>query len=251
MHEIIMLETMEDAKAFVQNAYHPIVLMMDPDDVSFCGHVIGDVFGYRMGIETPNIRDVIRDFIDYESLHNRTPLVFMLKGTSFPAPSPADAGSQPQNDWVVHSTDVQAGEGVLTSGFLYSRRRLEEDNVTFRNFGRAAIGEPTDYSDLVNFATIDGYGPEIVVASKEHGRFCSEGDSYCPGARFYFRVGSLQQQPGYTRFMGGHAVRDSLPLDQVNHCVVTVTDVAQRPSWTPKAFTEVANKAFKQRIAEE
>ena len=122
--------------------------------------------------------------------------------------------------------------------------------MSFRPFGREVLGEPRDYFDLINFAPVDGYGPEIVVASKEHSRFCSETDEYRPGVRFYFRLTSLQEQAGYTPFMGGHTVRGSLSLDRVDHHIISLSDLADRSLWTPRTFTEAANQRFGERVSD-
>ena len=127
---------------------------------------------------------------------------------------------------------------------------LRGEGISFRPFGREVLGEPPDYFDLINFAPVDAYGPEIVVASKEHSRFCSETDEYHPGVRFYFKVTSLQEQTGYTQFMGGHAVRGRLSLDRADHCIISPSDLRERSSWTPRTFTEAANQGFKERISD-
>jgi hypothetical protein len=249
MNNLIEIQDLQDIKPHVEAANEPIILVIEAGDEWFYGQVLDGVFGYRMGAETPKIRTIIRDFLKYETTQGRTPIVFLFRGISFPTTM------QDQNDsflenWVVHSTDHVAGKSILSSKRLYSHTCLQGQRISFRPFGREVLGEPPDYFDLINFAAVDGYGPEIVVASKEHGRFCSEMDEYHPGLRFYFKVTSLQKQAGYTPFMGGHAVRGSLSLDRVDHYIITPSDLKERPSWTPRTFTEAANQKFGERISD-
>ncbi|MBN1918225.1 MAG: hypothetical protein JW889_09970 [Verrucomicrobia bacterium] len=219
--------------------------MIENSKESFSGQVLEGLFGYRLGRNWPNINDTVRDFLDYESSQNRTPFVFITTGASLPAPSPIKGTADGAEEWVVHSTDADAANAILEQGCLYSHRQLREQGVEFRAFGRHVLGEPPDYFDLIQFSSLGGIGPELVVASKQHGRFCSESDSYDPGAPFYFRVASLQKQPSHIRFMGGHAVRGHLELKHGEYRTVSRAELPDTTSWTPRTFTEAADGLFR------
>lgn len=181
---VITIDQPQDIGTYVQCAPDPIILVIEPGRGMFCGLIQGPIYGYRIGIETPGLGEVIRDFQDYESAQGRTPLVFILRGLSLPAPLATAAENSVLPDWVVHSTDADAAESILRTGCLHSARRLQHLGIVFRPFGRAVLSEPADYYNLINLAPAEGYGPEIVVASKQQGRFCSEKDSYHPGVQF-------------------------------------------------------------------
>ena len=247
MMKPIRIENLSDVAGCVQDAAEPVVLVIEPGDVSFCGQVIDGLYGFRMGDRTPNLETIVRDFRNYEAPQGRTPMVFALKGALIPT-TDQDAGNS-SAEWVVHSTDGDAGESILCSGRLLSHKRLREEGISFRAFGRGVLGEPPDYFNLIQFANAEEYGAEIVVASKEHGRFCSDADEYNPGVRFYFRVESLKEQPGYTAFMGGHAMRDGLSLDQIDYVNIRVEDLPEKPPWTPRKFTDAANRRFEEIIS--
>lgn len=246
MNDLIKIQDLLDISPYLERVKKPIVLVIDGGNILFCGQILDGLFGYRIGIETGNLDGIIRDFHDYESSQGRTPLVFIFSRFSLSAPIRKNTAD---SNWVVHSTDDGCGQSILRKGMLCSHHHLRAMGIAFRQFGREVLGEPFDYFDLINFASCDGCGPEIVVASKEHGRFCTEDDEYHPGKRFYFRVADLQRQPGYTRFMGGQAIHGNLLLDRVDHCVVSVADLPEKQSWTPRAFTEEANQKFEELIS--
>jgi hypothetical protein len=248
MNEWIAIQHLREIERFASITNRPIVLVLEAGEASFCGQVHEGIFGYRMGSGTPGIRAIVKDFCDYARAQGRTPLLFALGDVSLLGEIQERDGA-PLANWVVHSTDQDAGASICNTRRLWSRNGLRSQGIAFRSFGRAVLGEPSDYSDLVNFAPVSVDGPEIVVASKEHGRFCSTDDLYHPGTRFYFKVSSLQTQSGYTRFMGGHAVRDSLWLDQVEHHLVSLAHLLERPSWTPRTFTKEANRRFAELIS--
>ena len=248
MNDVIEIAGLQGIIPHLEGAKEPIVLVLENGSESFCGQVVEGIFGYKMGVEAPKVGATIRDFVRYETAHGRTPIVFVLKGVSLPG-TMQDQDESSSESWVVHSTDSVSGEAILDSRCLYSHSCLCSQDRSFRAFGRRALGEPEDYFDLINFASVEGFGPEIVVASKEHNRFCTETDEYQPGMRFYFRFTGLKEQTGYTAFMGGHAVRGSLSLDLIDHHVVSASDLPASSSWTPRTFTEAANQEFVKRIS--
>ena len=245
MNDSIPISNLADATEHIASAQNPVVFVVDKGDVNICGPVLDGVFGYRVGDKEPNLAGMLRDFRDYESQQGRTPLVFVLEGVSI-GPSTREP---PATAWVVHATDHSAGDSILTSGQLCSRHCLHEHGLTYRSFGRQDLGEPPDYGDLINFAPIEQPGPELVVASKQHQRFCSVTDSYTPGMRFYFRVDSLMAHPSYIAFLGGHAVRGYMRLAEVEHCVVSASELDESVTWTPNTFTRAADSLFKKRIS--
>ena len=67
--------------------------------------------------------------------------------------------------------------------------------------------------------------------------------------RSYFRISGLMSQPHYVAFLGGHAVRGFVMLDEVGHCVVTAAELDETLAWTPKAFTQAADDLFRERMS--
>lgn len=224
---------------------NPIVFIVEEGTGSFCGQVVDGTFGYRVGHQHPNVSAMIRDFQAYEARQGRVPLVFVFADAAIPHAMP----DNPQDGWVVHATDPAAGASILAMRRLCSRHYLRSCGTAFRTFGRQELGEPPDYADLVNFAPLRQSWAEAVVASKQHGKFCSETDAYTPGVRFYFNIGSLMAQPNYEAFLGGHALRGFVELEHVIHCVVTATEVSGTGVWTPKSFTEAADRLFEGRYS--
>lgn len=241
MCDFIQISNLSEMRPITAAANAPVVFVLDQGDAIVCGCKATDgIFGYRVGDQVANVSAMIRDFRSYEARQGRTPLVFLLPGTSIPpAPRERDAAG-----WVVHSTDSEAGNRILRSGLLCSRNHLNKLGIRFRAFGRTELGEPHDYADLVNFANPHEPWAEVVVASKQHGRFCSENDRYSPGVRLYFRIQALIDQPNYTRFLGGHAIRDFVELERVEHLAVTLENLGRRPDWTPSAFSREADRLF-------
>ena len=178
MCDFIQISNLSEMRPIAAAANAPVVFVLDQGDAIVCGCKATDgIFGYRVGDQVANVAAMIRDFRSYEARQGRTPLVFLLPGTSIPpAPRERDAAG-----WVVHSTDSEAGNRILRSGLLCSRNHLNKLGIRFRAFGRTELGEPHDYADLVNFANPHEPWAEVVVASKQHGRFCSENDRYSPG----------------------------------------------------------------------
>ena len=198
-----------------------------------------------MGNQHADLARRIRDFKRYEQQQGRTPLIFVVDGAGIPT-APRD---DTMDGWVVHATDSEAGAFIRESGRLCSRRHLCTKGIEFRYFGRKDLCEPEDYSDLINFAPLGHPAPELVVASKQHERFCSEADEYTPGIRIYFHILSLMALPAYVPFLGGHAVRGEVLLDEVRHSVLTASELDNHVPWTPKTFTMEADRHFRRRIS--
>ena len=161
MNDYITIRNLDEARRHTAGSKNPILFVVEEGNVNFCGLVIDETFGYRVGNRRPNIERMIRDFRSHESSRERTPLVLVSEGISIP-PAKADGA---KDGWVVHSTDAEAGESVLKMQHLCSRQSLRERGVAFRQFGRQELGEPVDYSDLINFAPLHQSAPEVVVAS--------------------------------------------------------------------------------------
>jgi len=116
---------------------------------------------------------------------------------------------------VVHCTAPECAQAILDSGVLLSSAALT---------GRAAeelsaeslFGDPTDYFHYVMFTWAWPRSGEIVVASKQAGRFvnAAEAEERTPVARFNFRFEDLAAHPD-AEFDGLHMVkiRDRLDLD--------------------------------------
>jgi len=251
MMQRIPFETDGDIETAITNIERPIPFVVEPGDVCFCGQVLNSVYGYRMGIKTPRLHDILRDFEEYESSHKRTPVVFVHKNVTLS--HPRATGNSVQEEWVVHSTDKDAGASILRSGCLFSRQHLEDTGISFSAFGRETLGEPRDYFDLIEFALVDDplflYSPECVVACKQQERFITKTDRYTPGIRFYFENASLRDLPGYTPFLGRTAVRKVVPLDRVHHWKITPADLGDKSEWTPESFTDAANERFREWIS--
>ncbi|NQT14326.1 MAG: hypothetical protein HQ582_16340 [Planctomycetes bacterium] len=247
MSDPITIRNLHETRRHLAQAGDPIVFLVEEGNAAFCGRVIDDTFGYRVGVQQANVAGMIRDFTRYESGQGRTPLVFVFEGISIPSPVRGNV----QDDWLVHATDTEAGASILRTRRLCSRSHLRANGTAFRSFGRENLDEPADYSDLVNFAPLNQPGAEVVVASKQHERFCSETDAYTPGVRFYLSVRRLMSLPQYVAFLGGHAVRGSAELDEVGHAVVIASELNADMAWTPMAFTEAADALFEKRICDQ
>lgn len=246
MNEYITIRDLCEARRHIGRFESPVVFVVEEGNVNFCGRVIDETFGYQVGNQQASVGRMIRDFKSYESGQGRTPLVFVFEGISIPS---AVCDDDTQDGWVVHATDTEAGASILKMRRLCSRHYLRLTGTAFRPFGRQELGEPADYSDLVNFAPLDRCGAEVVVASKQHEKFCSETDLYTPGMRFYFSVPSLAVHANYVAFLGGHAIRGFVVLDEVDHCVVTAAELGKNVAWTPKTFSEAADALFEEKIS--
>ena len=249
----IPFETDADIEMTLPMIKRPIPFVVEPGDAYFSGQIFNGVFGYRMGTKTPRLHDILRDFEDYESSHQRTPVVFVHKNVTLSHPCATGNNQSVREEWVVHSTDTNAGASILRSGCLFSRRHLEDTGISFSAFGRDTLGEPRDYSNLIDFASVDDplflYCPEGVVATKQHERFVTKTVRYTPGIRFYVENASLRDLPGYTPFLGRTAVREVVPLDKVHYWKITPADLGRESEWTPESFTDAANERFREWIS--
>jgi hypothetical protein len=54
MMQRVPFETDADIETTIPNVERPIPFVVEPGDVCFCGQVLNGVYGYRMGIKTPN-----------------------------------------------------------------------------------------------------------------------------------------------------------------------------------------------------
>ena len=235
-----------DIEAAINNIDQPIPFVIESGDVNFCGQVLDGIFGYRRGINTPRLREILYDFKAYESSYGRTPLVFLRSGLTLPKACMSENSQSFKEKWVVHSTDKEAGESILKCGCLFSWTYLQMAKMSFRTFGRTTLGEPLDYFNLIDFASVDAYAPECIVASKQHRKFCTKSTLYTPGIRFYIKVSSLCALPGYTPFLGHIRVREVVHLDAVQYHKITPADLGEEFQWTPQSFTDRANEKFQE-----
>jgi hypothetical protein len=134
-------------------------------------------------------------------------------------------------------------------GHILSRIELDKKGIRHLDFGREYLNEPSDYYDFIEFGDIDGYGGEIVVASKTQKRFVSKNNEYSPGGRIYIRKESLMKLDGYVDFLDHYCVKGMVELANVEYEIIEVNDFNER-KWTPRIFLEAANELFKQRIEE-
>ena len=65
--EIVRFNTDEDIASVVGSVERPIPFVVEPGEERFCGQVLNGTYGYRMGIRTPRLREILQDFEAYES----------------------------------------------------------------------------------------------------------------------------------------------------------------------------------------
>ncbi len=238
MPDLIEISGTGEVDRHVSDRKGSIVMIIEPGNVMYCGKIHG-LFGYRVGAKAVGLKRIIADFIRYESEMGRRPFVFIISGTSM---NEQDPPFDMSGGYVVHSTDLRSGTQIRETGMLYSWKALRSKNIEFAEFGRGELGEPEDYRDLIDFGVMGHIAPEIVVASKQKGRFCREDETYTPGIRFYIPIDKITSSVNCISFLGRPTIRSSLDIASIGYRTV-LGDSAH--AWTPRAFTEYADRIIR------
>jgi hypothetical protein len=238
----IHINEMDEIKNHIHSVENPILLIVKEGSEGFYGRVC-DKFGFIYGDEHKGLMKIINNFLSYESSAGRNPLVFLFKNAQI---NENDFINRADDDWVVHSTDKESLESIIKMGKLLSRIELDKQKIKYLDFGREYLNEPSDYYDLIEFGGINGSG-EIVVASKTQNRFVNENEEYTPGGRIYIKLETLRKQKGYIDFLDHYCIKGTLDLTKIEYKIVIPEDLKER-KWTPRIFSEEANKVFMERI---
>jgi hypothetical protein len=160
---------------------------------------------------------------------------------------------------VVHSTPREAWPAIERDSMLKSTARLRAEGCVSTplpaetsEVAQYQDGEPAEYADHIMFGQPGNPVVECIIVSKQRGSFCLDADArYTPGVRLYFDLHAIIRD-GLGVRDGLHLVkvRDHLPLARYLLGVVGVEDIhSDRPGeeWTPRLFTEEADRTFQQR----
>jgi hypothetical protein len=235
----IHINEMDEIKNHISSVRNPIIFVVKEGTEGFYGKVF-DNFGFIYGDRCKGLIRMINNFIKYESTTERTPFIFILKNAKI---NENDMEINDKNEWAVHSTDKKSLESIIKMGKLLSRIELDKQEIKYLDFGRKHLNEPYDYYDFIEFGEIDRYAGEIVVASKIQNRFANENDEYNPGGRIYIKKETLMGQNGYIEFLDHYCIKGMLDLSKAEHKIISVDDF-RNGKWTPRIFTEEANKLF-------
>jgi len=238
----IHINEMDEIKNYINIVKNPIVLVVKEGLEGFYGNVCG-IFGFIYGDAHKGLIKIINNFMTYESNVGRNPLVFLLRNAKI---NENDFTENENNIWVVHSTDKKSLDSIIKMEKIFSRIELDKQKIEYLNFGREYLDEPYDYYNFIEFGDINE-GSEIVVASKTQNRFVNENEEYTPGGRIYIKLEKLKKLNGYIDFLDHYCIKGTLNLTEIEHEIVTPKDLKER-KWTPKIFTEEANKIFLERI---
>ena len=151
---------------------------------------------------------------------------------------------------LIHSTTTENWIKIQRDGMLKSWNKLKSENINFEKQPIGIqLGDPISFSDYIMFG--DGVTGEIVVNSKQSGKIVMNIDAeYKTGARLYFDAEKIAKDGLLIRDGAHIKVKDTLPLEP--YLIYSATwDKDGLPSQisTPKVFTELADKMFKDSIS--
>jgi len=208
-------------------------------------------------MDCPDLKARLADFLRYESRNGRRVILSCPESVDIDALIREALVETPEGDtvrptdpkWVVHSTTLEAWDGISTAGSLKSLSLLREDGIQTTALGQTELGEPAEYADYVILGQMHALSAEYVVASGEEGRIVTEPDRpYDPGIRLYFDNHRIVRD--------GLAIRDGLhtskvyrhlPLKPFMVASVRAEEFPPR-AWTPRTFVEAANELFFRKI---
>ena len=239
----IKINEMEEINNYIHSVKNSILFIVKEGTEGFYGRICGE-FGFIYGDKRKGLIKIINNFLAYELKTGRKPFLFLLKNAQI---DENDLNISINDEWVVHSTDEKSLESIIKMGKLLSRIELDKQKINYLDFGREYLNEPIDYYDLIEFGDINGPGGEIVVASKTQKRFVNENEEYNPGGRIYIKKETLAKQKGYIDFLDHYCIKGSLNLSDVKYEIVSARDFKNK-KWTPKIFSEEANKLFEGKI---
>lgn len=253
--------TPDDGNPFsVDGKYVPgcsCIVLRDGDEREWYGTGGSGLFAYYVGAGLPDIRERLADFVRYENVHGRTPIVslperfgdgrFIVDALS--KVSAANLVRESDRRWVVHSTTESAWRLIQNDGALKAPSELPDRESRAGGLGVRELGEPPDFAEHVVLGRVDLLTAEIVVSSQQKRCLCEDPDlPYEPGVRLYF--------DGHAIITSGLAVRDGRHTLKVHRrlqlrpflvALVAVGDLVRprgQVAWTPRTFTAAANAAF-------
>lgn len=243
--------------------------ILDRDDSQvLTGGTDAGLWMARFGRSVGNLPERLGDFLRYEDSQGRTVILS--------TPHDVDADSlveralaatvepcrvrQSDPRLLVHSTTASAWRRIEADGVVKSAARLDADGRP----RRAPAGPPTEvemylakeppeYAGYVMLGAADSPFTELVAASHATGLLSGGLDTpYEPGVRLYFDNHAIIRACLAVRD-GLHPmkVRDSLPLAPYLLAAITASGLggqAEGTSWTPRRFTEAANRQFDERF---
>jgi hypothetical protein len=109
------------------------------------------------------------------------------------------------------------------------------------------INEMDEIGNYINFITYEsnaGRNPLVFLLKNAK---INENEEYTPGGRIYIKLETLKKQEGYIDFLDHYCVKESLNLTEVEYEIITPKELGER-KWTPKRFSDEANKLFMERI---
>lgn len=156
-----------------------------------------------------------------------------------------------ENEILVHSTTKESWDKIKESGCLKSWNTAKRDGDIKEEIPIGQmLGDPINFRDYIMIGGMS-YHNEIVVASKQRGELCYDGNmKYVPGARIYLDANKIARD-GLLIRDGIHVkVRDVLELKPYMLCVVTLNDFDRAiQEWTPLRFSQEADKLFKKKLS--
>jgi len=227
------------------------------DASRFMGSSKSGLFHYRLPRSTPHLQAVLADLVRYEESQGRSllvscpdeadPATWVERALAATPPSGVIRPWDPL--YLVHATTLECGRQILRDGTVRSLACLvaEGRNPPQQELLSAVLGEPPEYADYVNLGPWESLFVDTVVASHALGRFVSPDDKYTPGMRFYFDSHQIIRAGLAVRIADGIKVHRELPLEPFCLLSVGVRDVdpeSARATWTPRTFTEEANRLF-------
>ena len=242
--------------------------MLDQDDETFAtGGRPNGPFGVQAGRRVPDLAQRLCDFIRYERSHGRQVILAVPEGV--------DSEAMVRSAWeitedkravraddppvVVHSTSQEAWLVIQRDGMLKSTARLRAEGhlSAFSSVETSAVAhyqqnEPEEYADYIMFGHLGNPVVECITVSKQCGDFSLDPDArYTPGVRLYFDLHAIIRD-GLGVRDGLHLVkvRDHLPFTPYLLGTVGVQDIAAGApgkEWTPRLFTQEADRIFEQR----
>lgn len=214
-----------------------------------CGH---GIFRFVLSKSNANWRWHFMDFIEYEIGLGRNVIVAAdekdvkdAKASYFGHNIADKYLREYEKPFLVHSTDSESYDKILSDGCLKSWNVLKKENqVNGKEPIGRLLGDPEDYSDYIMFSD-GGYYNELVVMSKQKGEISPDIDApYAAGARMYFSAAKIAADVLLLRDGAHLKVKDRLPLNK--YLLWTATpDILKIPQkTTPREFGEKADTCF-------
>ncbi len=146
---------------------------------------------------------------------------------------------------LIHSAPKASWDSIQKDKCLKSWNILNaEGKIKEKNPIGDLLGDPEEFSDYVMLGS--GTTCEVVVSSSDKKEInCSIDCHYQPGVRLYFDAQKLAEHGKLIRDGSHTKVKDRLDLKEYLIYSVTAKDIEDKELyWTPKSFTEKADKTF-------